>query len=70
MRGNTHKTVVYAPLVRRKFHAQPDPPHSRAGAEWAETDFGVARATDEPRGVQVEDVARRVKRAARRAKRL
>jgi hypothetical protein len=68
--GKPHRMVVCAPLVCREFHAQPDLPHSCAGTNWAEADFGVARAADEPRSVQVEDVARRVECAARRAKRM
>jgi hypothetical protein len=68
--GENHRIGVCAPLVCREFHAQPDLPHSCAGTEWTEADFGGARAADEPWGVKVEDVARRVKCAARRAKRL
>lgn len=65
-----HRKVECALLVRREFHAQPDFTHSRTGTKGAEADFGVARATDEARGVKIETVTGRVKCAARRTNRL
>ena len=68
VRTRTRGMVLCIPLVCRELHAQPDFPLSRAGTDWTEANFGMARAADEARGVKIESVARRVKCAAGRPK--
>ena len=59
-----------APLVCGEFHAEPDFPRSCAGTEGTEANFGVARATDEARGVKVKHVTWGINGATRRALKL
>ena len=66
-RGRVRQCV---PLVCGEFHAEPNFPHSSAGAKGAKAHLSVTRAADKARGVKVKHVAWGVERAAGRAKRL
>jgi hypothetical protein len=58
------------PLVCGEFHAEPEFPHSRAGADGTKPHLSVTRAADKARGVEVKDITWGVESAAGRAKRL